>query len=163
MGGLITDACAGHLQHGCHAEAITMLAQPHLMKVPLGPRGCASSCPDPVPAWVLRGMGGMGSPWHLDGIQQQFSVFSPLPVKFSLSFSPGWLLCRAGGLMGLRASATLMKTGWGGLGRAAWGTRGCPGMSQDMVRQLLALHCVAGLGASLHGWRLPSAMLCAPG
>lgn len=30
-----------------------------------------------------------------------------------------------------------------------------------MVRQPLTLDCAAGMGASLHGWRLPSVVLCA--
>lgn len=63
--------------------------------------------------------------------------------------------------MGLRASASLKKTGWSRVGRAPWGTCGYPATSQDMVRQLLAVSCVAGMGASLHEWRLPSVMLCA--
>lgn len=54
-----------------------MLAQPRFVGAALGPQGCASSCPDPVPAWALGGRGCMGSPWHLDGIRQWFSVFPP--------------------------------------------------------------------------------------
>lgn len=66
--------------------------------------------------------------------------------------------------MGLRAFASLKTTGWSGVGRALWGTCGYPAMSQDMVRQPLAVSCVAVScgGASLHKWRLPSVMLCAP-
>lgn len=122
--------------------------------------------PHPAQTQCLPGCCGAQGVWAARGIWMGSSSgslrFPPLPMKFSLLFPPGWLLCRAGGLMGLRASTSLKRTGWSGVGRAAQGTCRCPGISQDMVRQLLALNCVAGMGALLHGWRLPSAMLCAP-